>query len=150
MNGHGARPRVQSCANCRSALSFGAIACSSCGGVVPIEIVSRRFREQRIAIYSFIRERLRERGYLIWVMALTPVLIGPPLCALLIVALRINSERQLEHAALIVAVALVNVIVGLFFWHWLSQIMVGIGPYLLMLFKSFGVEHDKVPRTWPV
>ena len=133
------RPRV--CPSCGAAINLDGMVCPSCGGVVAIEIASRRLRDHIAGQTGRARANLRDPATLIWVLALIPILIAPPLIALFLIYRAGRDKPRTFDFALAATVALLNVVLSILFWRRLGLAALDFGPGLWFFFNSLGVHH---------
>jgi hypothetical protein len=141
----------RSCPSCGSVLTRGALTCSYCGGVIAVENVLSRLRAElkhqinRGSLY------LRDRNRLIWVLAMCPLFILPPILAVLMSlrnfrASEVNGRgaaHNLDGSAILI-VAICNIVLSLLLWRWLSEISLSSGVSIGVFLKSIGISS---PRT---
>jgi hypothetical protein len=151
MNIPRAQFRTELCPSCKSALDRGALICRSCGGVVPIEWGMRGLRDRLAELIDRGRRAFGIRGALIWLLALTPVLIAPPVLALIII-LATREHGQHGDRALAGTVAIVNIVLSIIAWHWFAGFMFGFWPWLGHYFNlfPFGIEHNPGAKPLPI
>jgi len=153
MNPAPLRAAVRPCPSCGAALNAGAITCSSCGGLVVVESILGRLKgELRYQIVQ-INDRLRKRELLLWVLALCPLVILPPVLAVLLSFRRpkrtddLVSPEPASPDVLIVIVAVCNIILSVLVWRWIGDTAVSMGLSIGMFLKSIGIGHP--PRFNP-
>ena len=100
-----------------------------------------------------INDRLRDREVLLWVLALCPLVILPPVLALLLSFRRAKPSDDPAQASrppdvLIVIVAVCNIILSVLIWRWIGDTAVSMGLSIGMFLKSIGIAHP--PRFNPV
>jgi ABC-type sugar transport system permease subunit len=143
----------RSCPNCGAALNSGAMTCSSCGGLVLVESILGRLKTEVRFQSGEVSERLKNRSVLLWVLALCPIVILPPVLALF---LSFHSPKGPDGQAaagrqgpdvLIMIVAVCNIIVSVMFWRWIGDSAVSMGLSIGLFLKSIGVSH---PRGWSI
>lgn len=144
------RSLFKSCKNCGAALDPNAFVCNSCGGVVPIEEASRRLRGHAGEWLSRLLAVLNERTLLLWILAVTPILLGPPLLALWGVYIRSRREHPKTETVIIVAIALTNIVMSALFWHWLSETTFAAWPAFWHFLRSLGFESAPAIKTVPI
>lgn len=140
---------VRSCPSCGSPLSRGSISCSYCGGVVVVENVLGRLRSEARTQVERLSQHLRNRDVLIWVLALCPILILPPVLAVLM-SVRAMREPAVGAAAprfdiLVLIAAVCNIALSVMFWRWFSEISMSSGLSIGWFFKSLGIPTPKSP-----
>src|SRR5712664_3746478 len=86
----------RNCPSCGSGLNSGALTCGYCGGVVVVENVLGRLKTEIKYQINNASRYLRDGNILIWTLALFPILILPPVLALL---MNLRSFRASESAA---------------------------------------------------
>lgn len=136
----------RSCPSCGSALARGALTCGYCGGVVAVENVVGRLKFEFRSLVARAGTHLQDRTVLIWVLALFPVLVLPPLLALLMnfrTAGTESSGRPGRFSVSIFLVALCNIILSVMFWRWLSELSLSSGLSLGLFFKSIGINPPR-------
>ncbi len=133
---------VRTCPSCGSAVNTGALTCSSCGGVIAVENVLNRLKEEFRHQAERIGWSIRDPEVLIWVLAVFPILIMPPLLAFF---MSFRSSRSsspdnsatISNPSLFVAiVAVCNIVLSIMFWRWLSELSLSglsIGMFLRLL-----------------
>ena len=136
----------RTCASCGSALSTGALTCSYCGGVVAVDNLVSRFKAEVRYLTAGASRRLRDRGVLIWVMAACPILILPPVLALLM-SFRAMRAPALDRGpenyrfdVFVLIVAICNIILSVMFWRWLSEFSMSSGLSIGLFLKSIGIK----------
>jgi ABC-type sugar transport system permease subunit len=136
----------QSCPACGSALARGALTCGYCGGVVAVENVTRRLKFEFRGLLAQAGQRLQDRTVLMWVLALVPVLVLPPVLALLMI-LRPSSNEAGESSrnfnVSMLLVALCNIVLSVLFWRWLSEVSLSSGLSPGLFLKSIGISHPR-------
>lgn len=88
---------ARTCPACSAEIQANGLICPRCGGFPEVErariaatnLVNRGFGRFR----GGVRSRRVSRSVLLWALALTPLLIGPPLIALGLVAIIVRRER---------------------------------------------------------
>ena len=138
-------PPVRTCPSCGSAVNTGALTCSSCGGVIAVENVLSRLKQEFRYQAERIGWSIRDPEVLIWVLAVFPILILPPLLALfmsfrsskLSLSDSLASNSNLNLFVAIVAVC--NIILSIMFWRWLSELSLS-GLSIGMFLRSLGVN----------
>jgi hypothetical protein len=129
------------------------LTCNQCGGVVAVDNLIGRLRVEINHLMAGVGRQLRDRTVLIWVLALFPILILPPLLALLMSfrSLRVPEPGQARDIhrfdVLVVIVAICNIILSVMFWRWLSEISMSSGLSLGLFFKSIGVKPPGALRS---
>jgi hypothetical protein len=133
----------QSCPSCGSVLSRRALTCSYCGGVVAIESVSSRLKSELRYQTGRAATALQDRDVLMWVLAFVPLLILPPVLAVLMNL----PGRNPEHRAnvFVVAIAVCNIILSVLMWRWLSEFSMSSGLSLGLFLKSLGISPPGSP-----
>lgn len=115
---------ARACPSCAAQMQANSLICPRCGGFPEVErarhaatdLINRGFGRFR----GGVRSRRISRSVLLWVLALTPLLIGPPLIALVLVAVIARRERasltpgQTLNLAAVVLASLANL--GLSAW----------------------------------
>lgn len=139
----------RSCPNCGAALNSGAITCNSCGGLVVVETIVGRLKSEIRYQSGQINERLRKRSFLLWTLALCPVVILPPVLSIFL-SLRKQGETGDYPIAngrsadvLILIVAICNIILSVLFWRWLGDAILSMALSIGFFLKSNGVTHPK-------
>jgi hypothetical protein len=129
--------------------------CNRCGGIVPIEATAQRLRNAGPALLATLlrRAQANSAAVFLWALASVPLLILPPLCALVLLwrrdwqaEMRIGDARQ--STDLILIVALVNVLVSLAFWIVAGQKVGGYAVILwdwIMQFYTQPIDGRKPP-----
>jgi hypothetical protein len=145
-----AQPRAEICPNCNAAVNRGALVCGSCGGIIPFERGSQRVKHHLVAMLFSLRLAFDDRARLIWLLALTPILIGPPLLALFMLFTGRGEKKKPSDPALAGTIAVVNVILSVMAWHWLGDRVYSVGPGLWRLFVPFGMGHGPTARQIPI
>lgn len=117
-------PRVILCPNCRAAVGVGSVVCESCGGILPLEKASGwALGGIRNALARF-NARYGERSALLWTLALTPILVGPPVIALILLILDRREQptraKPLHDHTFVAVVSVINILLGVLFWRWLG------------------------------
>ncbi|WP_207834142.1 zinc ribbon domain-containing protein [Bradyrhizobium quebecense] len=142
----------RTCPSCGSVLSRGVLTCSYCGGVIAVENVLGRLRSELRFQVNRASQRLRDRNVLIWVLALCPIFILPPVLAILM-CLRSSDGTQPDQGpatrgrdvVAIVILALCNLILSIMFWRWLSEISMASGFSIGLFLKSLGLSSPRSP-----
>lgn len=136
------RSPVRTCPSCGSAVNTGALTCNSCGGVIAVENVLSRLRQEFRYQAERIGRSIRAPEVLIWVLAVFPILILPPLLALFMSfrsprSAPSDSPATKSNLSLFVAiVAVCNIVLSIMFWRWLSELSLSglsIGMFLRLL-----------------
>jgi hypothetical protein len=134
------------CPTCSAFLSTDAVICRRCGSVIPIEIAARRL----LRAFRQIFVRPIDLTTFTWLMALSPVVIVPPLLVLVLVATdratRDSGNLTVRKAAL-TSVALANVGLSLAFWFYARQELPAIGFFLSHWLASFWRESPAPTRN---
>ncbi len=144
------RPRPRICPSCGAPLSADALVCPLCGGVTAIEIASERLRYHLASEARRVSMHLRNRAALVWVLALIPILIVPPIVAIFVIYRSADDDLRNFDRTLAATVAVLNVIVSVMFWHWLGHFTLGFGPGLWFFLKSLGVGHAPIAAPTPI
>lgn len=111
------------CPACRLPVRAGRAVCASCGCLIPLEAAAGRVRRSvRILTAAASRRVLSARsGTLIWILALVPVLVGPPLAAALLAVMRHRKAPRTEpFPTWLLVVAGANIVLSLAMWSVLS------------------------------
>jgi hypothetical protein len=145
-----AQPRAEICPNCNAAVNRGALVCGSCGGIIPFERGSQRVKDHLVAMLFALRVAFDDRARLIWLLAFTPILIGPPLLALFMLFTGRGEKKKPSDPALAGTIAVVNVILSVMAWRWLGDRVYSVGPGLWQLFVPFGMGHGPAVRQIPI
>jgi hypothetical protein len=136
---------VRTCPSCGSALNTGSLTCSSCGGVVAVENVLSRLKQEFRHQAERIGWSIRDPEVLIWVLAVVPILILPPLLALFMSfrSSRVSpadSPASKSNLNLFVAiVAVCNIVLSIMFWRWLSELSLS-GLSIGLFLRSLGIN----------
>jgi hypothetical protein len=137
----------RSCPSCGAALNNGAITCSSCGGLVMVESVLGRLKTEVRYRSAQLNDHLKHGTTLLWVLALCPIVILPPVLALFL-SFRAskNADGQAPTGAhppdvLILMVATCNIILSVLFWRWIGDTAVSMGLSIGLFLKSIGISH---------
>ncbi len=85
-----------------------------------------------------------------WVLALVPILIVPPVVAIFVMYRSPADDLRNFDRTLATTVAVLNVIVSVMFWHWLGHFTLDFGPGLWFFLKSLGLSHSPVARATPI
>jgi predicted nucleic acid-binding Zn ribbon protein len=145
-----AQPGAETCPNCNSAVNRGALVCGSCGGIIPFERGAKRVKDHLVAVLLSQRAAFDNRARLIWLLALTPILIGPPLLALFILFMGRGEKKKPSDPALAATIAAVNVILSVIAWHWLGDRVYGAGSGLWRLIVPLGMGHSPMVKQIPI
>jgi hypothetical protein len=136
----------RNCPSCGSGLTSGALTCGYCGGVIAVENVLGRLKAEIRHQISNASRHLRDRNVLIWTLALVPILILPPLLAVLMNFRSFRASEANPSSAVrnfnvfILIVAVCNIILSVIFWRWLSEISLSSGLSIGLILKSIGVS----------
>ncbi|QQO18854.1 hypothetical protein JJB98_02440 [Bradyrhizobium diazoefficiens] len=139
------RSPIRTCPSCGSAVNTGALTCNSCGGLIAVENVLSRLRQEFRYQAERIGWSIRDPEVLIWVLAALPVLILPPLLALFMVfrssrTVPSDSPATKSNVSLFVAiVAVCNIVLSILFWRWLSELSLS-GLSIGMFLRSLGIN----------
>ena len=112
---------VVPCPHCCFPVGTHRYVCSSCGSVLPVEFAAKRMR----TVLSFLAARTVRRlprdpaKTLIWALSGVPLLVGPPVAAILIELLQARSQQRVPSGWLIMLAA-ANILLSLAFWASLS------------------------------
>lgn len=108
----------RTCPSCAAAVPAGQTACPRCGGFPEIESARIAMANAVNRVFGAAGARFKARPIsrtaLLWILALTPFLFGPPLIALAILAVTVRRDRakltpaQTLNFAAIVLVCLAN------------------------------------------
>ena len=137
------RPRVRTCPSCGSAVNSGALTCNSCGGVIAVENVLSRLKQEFRYQAERIGWSIRDPEILIWVLAVFPILILPPLLALFMSmrssrpSLSDGPASKSNQSLFVAIVAVCNIVLSIMFWRWLSELSLS-GLSIGMLLRSLG------------
>lgn len=145
-----AQLRAETCPNCNAAVNRGTLVCGSCGGIIPLEQGARRVKDYLLAVLFSQRAAFDNRARLIWLLALTPILIGPPLLALFILFVGRGQQKKPSDPPLVAAIAAVNVILSVIAWHWLGDHVYGGVSGLWRLFVPLGMGNKPTVRETPI
>ena len=138
---------VRPCPSCGAALNGGAITCNSCGGVVVIDSVVGRLKSELKYQVGLTSERLKNRQTLLWVLALCPLVILPPVLAVFLSFQRpkMASDQSPPEArspdVLIIIVSVCNIILSIMFWRWIGDTALSMGLSIGLFLKSIGISH---------
>ncbi|MBE7204364.1 MAG: hypothetical protein INR70_42130, partial [Parafilimonas terrae] len=82
------------CPACRLPVRPGRVVCVSCGCLIPLEAAARRVRRcvQVLSAVAARRVLAVRVGGLLWILALVPLLFGPPLAAAVLAVMRHRRE----------------------------------------------------------
>lgn len=136
---------VRTCPACGSAVNTGALTCNSCGGVIAVENVLSRLKQEFRYQTERIGWSIRDPEVLIWVLAIFPILILPPLLALFMSfrsARSASPDRPISNSNLSLFVAIVavcNIVLSIMFWRWLSELSLS-GLSIGMFLRSLGIN----------
>lgn len=97
-----------------------------------------------------LRAAFDDRARLIWLLALTPILIGPPLLALFMLFAGRGEEKKTSDPAFAATIAVVNVILSVMAWHWLGDRVYSVGSGLWQLLVPFGMGHGPTVGQIPI
>jgi hypothetical protein len=143
----------RSCPSCGAVLNGGAITCNSCGGLVVVESILGRLKTEVRYQSGQANERLKNRGILLWVLALCPIVILPPVLAIFL-SFRSPKTADGQPAAearspdvLILIVAVCNIILSVMFWRWIGDAAMSMGLSIGLFLKSIGVSHPSGLRS---
>jgi predicted RNA-binding Zn-ribbon protein involved in translation (DUF1610 family) len=150
MNTPRERPNPRICPSCGAPLNADALVCPSCGGVTAIEIASERLLQHMAGEARRLIPYLRNRAALVWILALIPILIVPPIIAILVMYGSADDDLRNFDRTLAATVAVLNVIVSFIFWHRLGHFTLGFGPGLWFFLKSLGVGHAPIATPTPI
>lgn len=143
----------RSCPSCGAALNNGAITCSSCGGLVVVESILGKLKTEVRYQSGQINGHLKNRTTLLWVLALCPIVILPPVLALF---LSFRSPKEADGQAevrvqspdvLIMIVAICNIILSVLFWRWIGDTAISMGLSIGLFLKSIGITHPSGLRS---
>jgi hypothetical protein len=144
---------VRSCPSCGAVLNSGAITCNSCGGLVVVESILGRLKSEIRYQSGQANERLKNRGILLWVLALCPIVILPPVLAIFL-SFRSPKTTDGQPAVearspdvLILIVAVSNIILSVMFWRWIGDAAMSMGLSIGLFLKSIGVSHPSGLRS---
>lgn len=134
---------VRTCPACGSALNSGALTCNACGGVIAVESVLSRLKQEFRQQAERIGWSIRDPEVLIWVLAACPILLLPPLLALF---MSFRSPKALpfdgsaaSQSLFVAIVAVCNIVLSIMFWRWLSELSLS-GLSIGMLLRFLGVN----------
>jgi hypothetical protein len=134
------RPNLRRCPSCGAAVSDAAMSCNTCGGVLAIDTLLMRLRQEG----GFLTERLRsiivEKNLTLWILALIPLLILPPMLAAILSLrpAREGTETERGTAFWIIGIALCNIVLSVLAWRWLSHMSYGVGSLLAPMLPPHG------------
>lgn len=133
---------VRTCPGCGSAVNAGALTCNACGGVIVVENVLSRLKQEFRHQAERIGWSIRDSEVLIWVLAACPILLLPPLLALFM-SFRSSEPTPSDGPAamsnqrlFVAIVAICNIVLSIMFWRWLSELSLSglsIGMFLRLL-----------------
>lgn len=133
---------VRTCPACGSAVNGGALTCSSCGGVIAVESVLSRLRQEFRYQAERIGWSIRDPGVLIWILAVFPILILPPLLALFMSFRSASPDGPATKSDLglfVGIIAVCNIVLSVMFWRWLSELSLS-GLSIGMFLRSLGLN----------
>jgi hypothetical protein len=142
----------RSCPSCGAALNDGAMTCRSCGGLVIVESIFGQLKAEIKYQIGQINKHLKDRTTLLWCFALCPIVILPPVLAIFL-SFRAGSATDKATRdtstpkALILIVAVCNIILSVMFWHWMGDTIISMGLSVGLFLKSFGVNHPVGARS---
>lgn len=143
---------VRTCPSCGSALNSGALTCNACGGVIAVESVLNRLKQEFRHQAERIGWSVRDPEVLIWVLAACPVLILPPLLALFMSFRSSKSSppdgpvSKSNQSLFVAIVAVCNIALSIMFWRWLSELSLS-GLSIGMFLRSLGVSVHSPAST---
>lgn len=143
------RSTFRSCPSCGGALNRGAITCSSCGGLVIVESLFGRLRAELRYQAATLGDRLKDRQFLLWTLALCPIVILPPVLAIFL-SLRprpVSDQPQAPNQPtdmLVIVASICNIILSVVFWRWVGDAAISMGLSIGLFLKSFGITHPGV------
>lgn len=125
--------------------------CQSCGGLVAVEgLLSRLNAESRFFVHRA-QTHLKDRRKLIWVLALCPIIIVPPVLAIMMSLreARKDSEQSSSESfdILVLFAAVSNIILSIMFWKWFGQSVISLGFALGIYLKSIGISSPTGIRS---
>jgi hypothetical protein len=115
-----------------------------------IEIASRRLRDHIAGQVGRASANLRNHATLVWILALIPILIAPPLIALFLIYRAGRDQPRTFDFALAATVALLNAVLSILFWRRLGLAALDFGPGLWFFFDSLGVHHTPLAKPTPI
>jgi hypothetical protein len=144
---------IRSCPSCGAALNDGAMTCRSCGGLVVVESIFGQLKAEIKYQIGQINKHLKDRTTLLWCLAFCPIVILPPVLAIFL-SFRARSAADHEATqgssapdALILIVAVCNIILSVMFWHWMGDTIISMGLSVGIFLKSLGVNHPVGTRV---
>ncbi|HEV2160151.1 hypothetical protein [Bradyrhizobium sp.] len=136
---------VRTCPACGSAVNTGALTCNACGGVIAVESVLSRLKQEFRHQAERIGWSIRDPEVLIWVLAACPILILPPLLALFMsvrspkLSASDGPASKSNQSLFVAIVAVCNIVLSIMFWRWLSELSLS-GLSIGMFLRSLGVN----------
>lgn len=118
--------RAVRCPSCGGPLDSAGRRCTVCGGIVQIETVAFEARRSagRLADDLLQKARTFDSGRILWIFALTPLLIGPPLIA---VGLSwFGYSKGSSRQEWLILFALANILLSALFWLQAGEYAAGI------------------------
>lgn len=117
MNSH-PPPLPRTCPSCGSVLNPGTISCPSCGGVLAVEDMFGRLKRS-IADQAFKLPDQPRTKLLLWLLAVTPVTIVPPLILIFLgFLLHQQSKEENQVTPTMILVAVCNIILSAIILRW--------------------------------
>jgi hypothetical protein len=137
----------RSCPSCGAALNSGAMSCNSCGGLVVVENIIGRLKSEIRYQSSQMSARLRKRSVLLWTLAVCPLVILPPVLAIMLSFRKQSVAGEHRDAdgdapdALILVAAICNIILSVLLWRWISDAVWSTAFSFGSFLKSNGSTH---------
>jgi hypothetical protein len=143
MNSNFPRLNVQQCPNCGAALNPNTLTCRDCGGILAIEGFMSRLKSESSSFFRRAPGALGKGRLVLWTLALTPLLLAPPLVAIFLVGRQSKiAEIRADQWLGIVIVAVCNIVLSILFWRWLAELSFGFGTWIGLFLRSFGMKQS--------
>jgi hypothetical protein len=112
-------------------LNRNSLVCSSCGAIIAIEAFVT-------GSHARIWRWLSKPDALIWILALIPLFLAPPIFSLFFVYRERRSGGSTRDRTFVILCALCNIILTLLLWKWFGERALAMGSWLQLPWQSNG------------
>jgi hypothetical protein len=120
--------------------------CNTCGGIISLERGKQQLKEGIAGWAESSVSRINSSVFFLWILASTPLLIFPPILAILIIHRSRKNYPQIDPANLVLA-AIINLTISAAAWHWFGILTFESLTNFLHNLNLQGVEHNIVKPT---
>lgn len=105
------------CPSCGAPLAPLSMTCQTCGAVVALEAIVAQGRRAAFDVFFDSASSLSRSDAPIWALALFPMLLAPPILALLLARRAQKRGAPFPNATWIIVVAALNILLSLLLWR---------------------------------